>query len=892
MAALEAISLKRFFNLFPVTHVLGTTYSLSLAFFEAVVLPLLRERLEGCVLLTDRLGLMRAMQEAGALRDAARSYALAAVPHPHAFHPKVWVLIGEERATLLVGSGNLTQSGMVDNFEAFEAVELIGPDAVPGVAAEVLEFVCRIEERWQLAQRETVPALRILAAIRRRLETVAPPAPAIAERHVFFMSSFGGTFPDQWLARTGAVEEVHVAAPYFAGTTRGLELLRNHLTPKRLIVYPARHSGGAIDLSWEQATAMPGTELRELRWIVDSECFAHLKLYGLKAADGSRWIFTGSVNGTGAALVGENVEAGLLRRVDGKTWRALWPDGEPMRAAPLAAIDNAGRGAARMFLFHATETGAGLELVATDRAQYGLLPLQHVEIVWSSGVCNRTAHCSGLFTRGATAQLRWREFTAADEEPGRCGILRLSGTAATGAPIEGAAFVDDVETLLSSPIQRRAMSSALDLIDSEGLPDWTSLASFFGLLEEIVSDEEKVGAPAERGESASPATSHGAEAVPEPVWPPRAAGLDQLSAPIRGNTRSFSWLERILQVLVADERDGSRPARGTRETDDASDEELKSAGESAAEANREDEVHVRSDVEKQWTRARERLEKWVARERSVILDAPRVQRWIPASLLLARWLFRLRKKLRRAAPGDNWQTPQQLARDLLHRMLDDRPQPEDDLRPLPDHYSRTIFPALLPEAAEHWSWQVGQSDAVLIVALCGYLHACGERDSNHGLPVQWWLCWQRLYPVDAAWIEEHLPALCSFLRHTLLGEDEVLPTRALEAALRALPRITWETHAGVKFLRHLQAVARSGDAPAPEVRELSNFLFRVENAGASGLFYRAPAGTRRCLYRRCPQGGIIRPEIRDGLRRQMPVICPNCGAVAVPALLYDACQPL
>lgn len=892
MAALDRISLKKFFSLFPATHVLGTTYSLSLVFFETVVLPLLRERLEGCVLLTDRLGLMRATQEAGALREAARTYAVAAVPHRRAFHPKVWVLIGGERAVLLVGSGNLTQAGMVDNLEAFEAVELTGANAAPGVAAEVLEFVRDVENRWPIPQREAVPALRILATIRRRLESITDTTPIGEDRQMFFMSSLGGAFPDQWRAHIGAVKEAHVAAPYFAGKTRGLELLRQRLTPKRLIVYPARHSDNGIDLPWEQAAAMPGTELRELPWSSASKRFSHLKLYGLKGANGSHWLFTGSVNGTGDALAGENVEAGLLRRVDTKTWRTLWLNGERMSAAPLAALDETERAAARLFLFHATETGTGFELVATDHTQAALLPLRDVEIVWSSGVCKRVATCCTLFTRGVTTQVRLSEFSKAEEEPNRCGMLRLSGTTTTGEPLQGAAFVDDVETLLSSPIQRRALSCALDLVDSEGLPDWTSLASFFGLLEEIIAEDDETQAPAEKAPSARAETTHNAEPEPELMWPPHAAGLDQLSPAMRGDSRSFSWLERILHVFVADERDGSRPARGPREAEDASDEELKASGESDEEMDNATEDRVRTDAEKQWERACAWLENWKTRERSAILDATHARRWPPASLLLARWIFRLRRKLRRAAPSDDWPPPQQLGRDFLRRMLDDRQQQEEDLRPMPKHYSRSVFPALLTDAADHWSWQAAESDAMLIVALCGYLHACAQHDDGHAFPMHWWLSWQRRFPVTVAWIDEHMPALCGVLRHTLLGEDEALPTAAIESAFRALPAITWEEHLGVQRLRHLQGIARQGDAPTEEVRELGNFLHRVKNDGSSRVFYSAPLGTRRCLYRGCPQGGIMRPEIRDGLRRQIPVICPSCGAVAVPSSIYDACQPL
>jgi hypothetical protein len=117
--------LSEFLRLFSPTHVLGTTYTISLAFFEGLVFPTIRRgNLRRCLLLCDRIGFHRAVIEATALRSVSREYMTTCVPVRHRFHPKVWVMIGDDQVALLVGSGNLTQSGFMDNAELFDTVVL------------------------------------------------------------------------------------------------------------------------------------------------------------------------------------------------------------------------------------------------------------------------------------------------------------------------------------------------------------------------------------------------------------------------------------------------------------------------------------------------------------------------------------------------------------------------------------------------------------------------------------------------------------------------------------------------------------------------------------------------------------------------------------------------
>src|SRR5215475_194321 len=123
ITAIQQIELSTFFKLFAPTHILGTTYTLSLAFFELLVLPRIdKSKLQKCVILCDQLGFQRVIDESIALHEAGNSYMIVTVPASHRFHPKIWLMLNDTEAALLVGSGNLTQSGFIDNLELFDVI--------------------------------------------------------------------------------------------------------------------------------------------------------------------------------------------------------------------------------------------------------------------------------------------------------------------------------------------------------------------------------------------------------------------------------------------------------------------------------------------------------------------------------------------------------------------------------------------------------------------------------------------------------------------------------------------------------------------------------------------------------------------------------------------------
>ncbi|WFR59896.1 hypothetical protein QA584_12685 [Anaerocolumna sp. AGMB13025] len=100
-----------------------STYSCDINFINKVIIAKMLE--QGCnkiILFTDRR-----MLTVNLMRDynvtLGNKYIINTIKTDYAFHPKVFLLLGKEKAKLMVGSGNLTCAGMLSNTEVFTKYE-------------------------------------------------------------------------------------------------------------------------------------------------------------------------------------------------------------------------------------------------------------------------------------------------------------------------------------------------------------------------------------------------------------------------------------------------------------------------------------------------------------------------------------------------------------------------------------------------------------------------------------------------------------------------------------------------------------------------------------------------------------------------------------------------
>jgi hypothetical protein len=203
------------------------------------------------------LGFRRALVEAGALRGTGRDYAAACAPIQDSFHPKVWLLVAPDEAALLVGSGNLTQSGFTQNAELFDAARLYADAPGRTLASDVIAFVEGLRSLWR-GEREGLVVRDALDEIRGAVESLRDSMPAGEGGDVRFLTSFGGPLLGQ-LKRHFEGGALRVAAPYFGGSVSALRTLRESLALRELKVFPAPHAGGTLDLPLADLPSVPAS---------------------------------------------------------------------------------------------------------------------------------------------------------------------------------------------------------------------------------------------------------------------------------------------------------------------------------------------------------------------------------------------------------------------------------------------------------------------------------------------------------------------------------------------------------------------------------------------------------------------------------------------------------
>ena len=256
----------------------ATTYSIELEFFDEYLFRRLGEPPLNATVLTDAGTHARLWisgdDQTRRLRRANRDYLLRPVLFgTGAFHPKTYLFGNASEGVLLVGSGNLTMSGVERGREVFSAFRSTKPDDVGSIRGwrqwmdGIVERLAdeEVRFRWLRLRRECGDWLEGDTAGSRFIGT--------GERSILDQFADGVD---------GQVDELHAIAPFYDRDALALKALLDRFRPARLHLYlGARTSvhGPAL------AAVVSGFDGQVSLLEIDPPEFVHAKLVGIVAGD-------------------------------------------------------------------------------------------------------------------------------------------------------------------------------------------------------------------------------------------------------------------------------------------------------------------------------------------------------------------------------------------------------------------------------------------------------------------------------------------------------------------------------------------------------------------------------------------------------------------------------
>ncbi|WP_417779590.1 hypothetical protein [Stutzerimonas xanthomarina] len=203
-----------------------TTFNATLPFYEELLLRKLVAA--GCrhnVVLMDRRQCAASWEsQATRPRLAGHAYTLLPIGVSGAFHPKVCLLLGAKKASILVGSHNLTLSGLGFNREITNWIEVGG--ARDGEGSAVLKAVWLMLREWIELERDKAPEplLESALAIGRFISPLIATAGEMGSPAVLAQGSRRPALIDQLAERiTAPVRRIAVVGAFF---DRELALLK------------------------------------------------------------------------------------------------------------------------------------------------------------------------------------------------------------------------------------------------------------------------------------------------------------------------------------------------------------------------------------------------------------------------------------------------------------------------------------------------------------------------------------------------------------------------------------------------------------------------------------------------------------------------------------------
>ncbi len=314
---------ERFADKFYHTSIL-TTFGIDFDAYENIVLPRLRGA--GCrnnIVIPDARMLTHALTGASTLPNhAGRLYTVTGATARRVFHPKLFLQIGRKGGRIIVGSANITSSGLAGNLELVGTISCGEEDsAEQRIVAAAWQYLTRFvsydqealrgQQDWMLAR---APWLRHAIASSEKM--------GLADQtEAAFLTTGEETGIGQRFADLidRPVTRLIVVSPYWDRDLTALCYLNKRLLPEEVsvVIDPA-----VVQFPKDAASALPNMKLYRRNGFREGR-FIHAKTI-IAQTQNADHVLLGSANCTHAALgregyVGENEEVCLYRKLPPNT---------------------------------------------------------------------------------------------------------------------------------------------------------------------------------------------------------------------------------------------------------------------------------------------------------------------------------------------------------------------------------------------------------------------------------------------------------------------------------------------------------------------------------------------------------------------------------------------
>jgi hypothetical protein len=436
-----------------------------------------------------------------AARNAGTRYVhgLAVTKAGAAFHPKVTVITGPERAMVAVGSGNLSPGGWHLNQETW-TIATASREHCPAIVPQVAAWLRTLPDASVIAPQ----AVRGIGRTATLLERLAATAAVVETGHRIVHTS---TAPIISQLPGGDVDRLLLYAPFHDEKGAAVRQLIERMRPGRVTL--AVQSDGRTVIQPDAVRLVLASLNVPFDVLEDAgKRYRHGKLVEAIRPDGSRWTLTGSPNLSARALLlsaskGGNIEVGVVTEPADSIFAFPEAKAVELSEVPVVRIGSAaaGRTAGEAMLLAAVRVEDGLELVFSKgvAGEVRILTSVHDEFdSWTE---------AGVVPPGAASHVR-----TGVNVPGGSRIRSVQ--AGAGSARGGIVFVTDPRLVMAFPGEnssRGGVTAAgpVDLISDPGL-----LEKFLAALSQLATlpsgppHGHATGPAVPRGEdSAAPAST-------------------------------------------------------------------------------------------------------------------------------------------------------------------------------------------------------------------------------------------------------------------------------------------------------------------------------------------------------------------------------------------------